>query len=226
MPVLGEKGSAVAVAADGSASGAAGANERMKTLVADLGFGLSEVNFRNGARKWSATFKAIIGLAIEAEPRAGLFGSLIHPDDRARVDTNLLAAMAYPGGAFDVGFRSFRFDTGELRHLRLVGQVFLEPTEQAGSLSILQDVTRIETASRLRPVEGGQLRAARGLLNWSVRELAAAANVSESTVRRLEDRNLGAGVAAATALDVRRALEQAGIAFADLPDGSIGLVFD
>ncbi len=226
MPIVGEKGSAVAVAADGAMASAAGANERMKTLVADLGFGLSEVNFRNGGRKWSATFKAMIGLAIDAEPRAGLFGSLIHPDDRARVDTNLLAAMQYPGGSFDVGFRFFRLDTGELRSLRLVGQVFLEPSDQAGSLSILRDVTRIETTPRLRPVEGGQLRAARGLLNWSVRELAAAANVSEFTVRRLEDHNLGAGVAAATALDVRRALEQAGIAFADLPDGSIGLVLD
>jgi hypothetical protein len=226
MPVVGESQNDAMAAADLLASSAAGPHSRLKTLVADLGLGLSEVSFRDGRRQWSTIFKTLVGLAADAEPRPGLFGSLIHPEDRARVDASILAALAYPGGAFEVGFRFYRFDSGEMRGLRLVGHVFLEPSDQAGSLSILQDVTRAESPTRLRPVEGGQLRAARGLLNWSVRELAGAAHVSESTVRRLEDQTLGAGAAAATALDVRRALEKAGIVFTDLPDGSLGLMPD
>ena len=38
-----------------------------------------------------------------------------------------------------------------------------------------------------RTITGAQLRAARGILNWSVRDLADAAKISASAIRRLEE---------------------------------------
>lgn len=64
----------------------------------------------------------------------------------------------------------------------------------------------------------GQIRAARGFLGWSGRELAARAKVSFSTVRRLED--LGSkAVNATSARAVRLALESAGVTFAQDNEG-------
>lgn len=65
----------------------------------------------------------------------------------------------------------------------------------------------------LRPaLTSAQIRAARGLLNWSVRELAEAAGVSPMTVKRLE-----AGgpdlVREDSVLRIRRALEAASVEF-------------
>lgn len=68
-------------------------------------------------------------------------------------------------------------------------------------------------------VTGAQLRAARGILNWSVRDLADAADVSVSTIRRLEEidgppRDFERGLAA-----IRQALERAGVEFLFPPLG-------
>ncbi len=59
----------------------------------------------------------------------------------------------------------------------------------------------------------GQLRAARGLLNWSQTELAEAADLSLPTIKRMEG-PLGPGKSSAENVDaVRRALEAAGVEF-------------
>ena len=71
-------------------------------------------------------------------------------------------------------------------------------------------------------IAGDHIRAARGLLNWSVRELADRGRVTPAVVRRMEEGN---------ALDpndppwlkVRAALEEAGAAFAALPDGTVAV---
>jgi DNA-binding transcriptional regulator YiaG len=69
----------------------------------------------------------------------------------------------------------------------------------------------------------GQIRAARGLTGLSKDELAALANVSVSTLNRLEDAACAVRPRADTLLAVRRALEAAGVEFIFEPGKKPGL---
>jgi hypothetical protein len=62
-------------------------------------------------------------------------------------------------------------------------------------------------------ITGKQVRAGRGLLNWSVRQLAEAAGVSPMTVKRIEGSDDVLAVRDRSANAVRRALEEAGVVF-------------
>jgi PAS domain S-box-containing protein len=63
-----------------------------------------------------------------------------------------------------------------------------------------------------------QVRAARGILEWSVRELAAASGVSVSTIRRVE---VGESHDSRLLSSIRSTLEQAGIQFVRSADGTL-----
>lgn len=67
---------------------------------------------------------------------------------------------------------------------------------------------------------GGQIRAARGFLGWSARELAQAANLGLSTVQRLE---AGGAITAANMDALRHALEARGIEFIPENGGGAGV---
>ena len=69
---------------------------------------------------------------------------------------------------------------------------------------------------RLTPA---QIRGARGMLNWSMLDLAKAARVSVSTIKRFEDGNSESGSDRIFAL-IREAIEAEGVCF--LPDGGDG----
>ena len=58
-----------------------------------------------------------------------------------------------------------------------------------------------------------QLRAARGLLGWSQNELAEAARVGLSTIRRMEASNGPLRGTAENVWKVQKALEEAGVIF-------------
>jgi hypothetical protein len=62
-------------------------------------------------------------------------------------------------------------------------------------------------------VTGAQLRAARGLLNMSVSELAEQAGLALNTVRRAEATNADAPITTANAQLLIRILEEAGVIF-------------
>ncbi len=66
-----------------------------------------------------------------------------------------------------------------------------------------------------------QMRAARGLLNWSQTELAEAAGLSLPTVKRYET-GVGAKVSADAVDKMRHALEQAGVTLLDSGDVATG----
>jgi hypothetical protein len=67
------------------------------------------------------------------------------------------------------------------------------------------------------------MRGGRGILNWSVRDLSVAADISVATIRRLEEHDgptldaLGAGEA------IRAALEKAGVEFFAQPNCKPGV---
>jgi transcriptional regulator with XRE-family HTH domain len=72
----------------------------------------------------------------------------------------------------------------------------------------------------------GQIRAARGLLNWSQRQLAEATKLSVQTIKRMEGVRGPVGSTEANVEAVRRSLEAAGIVFLEprsTKDGGVGV---
>ncbi|MGR3804819.1 helix-turn-helix domain-containing protein [Marinibacterium profundimaris] len=69
-------------------------------------------------------------------------------------------------------------------------------------------------------VTSAQIRAARGLLNWTVRDLAEKAGVHRNTVTRAETDANGPGTAQAA---IRAALEAAGVEFIPENGGGAGV---
>jgi hypothetical protein len=68
-----------------------------------------------------------------------------------------------------------------------------------------------------------QIRAGRGMVNWSVRELAEAAGVAPITVKRLEAKPADLGTNNVSAEAVRGALERAGVEFVFEADANPGV---
>jgi transcriptional regulator with XRE-family HTH domain len=67
-----------------------------------------------------------------------------------------------------------------------------------------------------------QIKAARALLAWSQEQLAAAADVSIPTIKRLESRDGPLGGRSETGSKIRSALEAAGVEFIDENGGGPG----
>lgn len=68
----------------------------------------------------------------------------------------------------------------------------------------------------------GQIRAARGLLDWSQQDLAGATKLSVQTIKRMEGVRGPEGSTEANVEAVRRALEGAGIVFLDAKQNKDG----
>jgi predicted transcriptional regulator len=68
-----------------------------------------------------------------------------------------------------------------------------------------------------------QIKAARALLGWSQEEMAAVANVSTPTIKRLEAVDGPLGGRSETGDKIRKALESAGIEFIDENGGGPGV---
>ena len=73
------------------------------------------------------------------------------------------------------------------------------------------------------PLTSAQIRAARALLRWSAEELARASAVGVTTIRRAEITEEETSLTAANDRAIRRALEEAGVAFIDKNGGGPGV---
>ena len=72
-------------------------------------------------------------------------------------------------------------------------------------------------------ITGGQIRAARGFLQWTAADLAEKAKVGLSTVRRAEDASGVPPLTAANLEALRRVLEGGGIEFIEQNGGGPGV---
>ena len=79
------------------------------------------------------------------------------------------------------------------------------------------------TRKSILKVSTRQLKAARALLAWSQEMLAAAANISIPTIKRLEAQDGPLGGRNETATKIRFALEAAGVEFIDENGGGPGV---
>ena len=74
-----------------------------------------------------------------------------------------------------------------------------------------------------KPITGLQLRAARGALSWSVRELSNRSKIGTATIVRFEEVSGVPKTRGNTMLQLIRILEEAGIEFIGSPDDAPGI---
>ena len=74
-------------------------------------------------------------------------------------------------------------------------------------------------------ITGAQIRAARGLVRWSAKELANAASVGVATISRAEVQDGRPSITQANMNAIRKAFEDAGIEFIPINGGGVGVRF-
>jgi PAS domain S-box-containing protein len=151
----------------------------------------------------------------------------IHPDDRSATEHAWRTAMEQ-GTAYSAAYR-LRLRSGDYRwFVARSGPVFGPDGRLDRWVGACVDADELgnrimeDRAPQNLRIAGHHLRAARGLLNWSVRELATQSHVTPAMVRRMEEARL---------LDpsdpswerVRMAVEIGGAAFVSLPDGAVAV---
>ncbi len=147
----------------------------------------------------------------------------VHPDDLGKVLRNWQNAAANKS-IFSSEHR-IRGTNGEYQRRRAYAAPIL--TEDGSirewigiSLAIHENAS---AANPSPPLTAAQIRAARGILNWSVRDLASRTGLSVGVVRRLEETE-DAGKNSTPALSlVKDALSAGGIDFFVLPGGEAGV---
>jgi PAS domain S-box-containing protein len=168
---------------------------------------------------------------LRGENPAEVLGSrwvdLVHPDDRETTLRTWSDALATKRD-YVVEHR-VRQPDGEYRWmLSRAAPIVLESgavREWVGISADIQDrkVWPAAADAATTVLTGAQLRAARGVLNWSVRELSLAAEVSSSTIRRLEEMD-GPPPGREDALaPLQAALETGGVEFLFPPSGKPGV---
>ncbi|MDQ0443095.1 PAS domain-containing protein [Methylobacterium persicinum] len=151
----------------------------------------------------------------------------VHPEDRPRTQAAWMTAVQH-ASAYNTEYRILCSD-GIYRWFNSRGAPVLNKDgtvrewvgiclnvpgqSRYGAQGLAASDARTEAESADRPLTAAQVRAARGMVGLSKEELAKMAGVSISTIVRLEDVNSPVRPRHDTVMAVRRALEQAGVAF-------------
>jgi len=149
----------------------------------------------------------------------------LHPGDRDRTLKAWEDALANKV-PYEIEHRARAGDGSHHWYKSRAMPVFNEDGSVREWIGISYDITESKTWPR-NPASGiltgAQIRAARGILNWSVRDLAERSEVSGSTIRRLEESDGPAAPGEEAISPLRTALEKAGIEFLFPPSGKPGL---
>jgi len=168
---------------------------------------------------------------LRGENPAELLGSrwidLVHPDDREK--TSLAWTETVTNKRDYVIEHRIRQPEGDYRWmLSRAAPIMLESGTVREWVGISLDIHESKVWPAASDVDstvltGAQLRAARGILNWSVRELSQAARVSSSTIRRLEEMDGPPPGREEALAPLQAALESAGVEFLFPPSGKPGV---
>jgi PAS domain S-box-containing protein len=104
------------------------AEERLELAHGIARIGAWDIDLETGQTVWSHSMGRILGVG-DAQPDNELFLSLIHPDDRGRMDRELAQSLKQ-GGDYELDFRIVRPDGG-VRWLLSRGRVIADETGKA-----------------------------------------------------------------------------------------------
>jgi PAS domain S-box-containing protein len=144
----------------------------------------------------------------------------IHPDDRDRVHelrSRSLAEKSVYRASYRLRMQDGRYD----RFLSQAVPVLDDKgtlVEWVGALVPTEKSNGSKSDPAPQQLNGALVRAARGLLNWSIQDLADASSVSVSTVRRIEEHDGVPSVRSDMIDAIGHALRKNGVEFVGLPD--------
>ncbi|MGY4430532.1 PAS domain-containing protein/DNA-binding XRE family transcriptional regulator [Bradyrhizobium sp. F1.13.1] len=173
-----------------------------------------------GAVVWSAKSDGRIYQVINCDQSGGLNAvslesgwlEIVHPDDRQRV----IRAQEEAGRekrSYEVVHRIRRSDGG-FKWKRSTGLPLLDDGGQIKEwLGISVDLERARAKDGSQCITGAQIRAARGLVRWSVMDLAHAAGITRATIRRLEETDATLPQIDPALASIEAALSEAGVEF-------------
>ena len=165
----------------------------------------------DGRTRPSDAFEAMTGQSIAAQV-TGRWWEAVHPDDRSRAEAAWATARA-ERAPIDADFR-IRCADGAYRWFNTRGVPVLDKAGAVDEwIGVLLAIDRPAAGDGAQPsgaaLTGAVSRAARGLLDWSIADLAAAAGVSVASIKRFEAGETG--IRLRTREAIRRALEGAGL---------------
>ncbi|MEH2610028.1 PAS domain-containing protein [Bradyrhizobium sp. AZCC 1693] len=189
---------------------------------------------RTGVERYDALIRAIDGLVWSANSDGcitslqnwktnGLSGpllvyghgwvDLLHEEERDTALRNWLVSVE-AGRPYKVEHRLLQPD-GAYRWFRCSAVPILTPEgsiqEWMGTSTDIHDQKLLDFSAAPPRLTGAQMRGARGVLNWSVRQLANRAGVSPGVVRRLEEYDGALPVSDESMELFRKALSDAGV---------------
>lgn len=100
-----------------------------------------------------------------------------------------------------------------IRTIRIIAQSEQKAQYTAYIAHFIELIRIVVLASFLILISGRHIRAARGLLGWTQRELSKRAKVALGTLRRMEDFDGPVGTRIETLMRVMASLENAGVEF-------------
>lgn len=182
----------------------------------------------DGATRIGADWTLLTGQTAQEMAGYGWLNA-IHPDDRERTRDAWRIAVLHQG-LYDTDYR-IRGADGIYRWFNARGAPILDQNgsirEWVGMCLSITGSKRFQVdTSTVLPTEritAAQVRAARALLGWSIAQLAEKANLSPSTVARLEDVARSESVRLSNLNAARAAFQAHGVAFTWNGDGHPGL---
>lgn len=165
----------------------------------------------------------------EAVWRKGGWTLAIHPEDRPRAIQAWTLAFERRA-PYEANYRLLCAD-GQYRWVssRAVPLFNADQTVREW-IGLILDMSNSAVAmarpghGRLENLTGPLVRSGRAMLNWSIPELAAAAKVSDSSVKRFEEGG-GTALRPRTRDAIRSALEAAGLSFVSTGPGEVALLY-
>ena len=120
---------------------------RLRMAVESTQLGTWDHDPRSGELFWSEEYRAICGVPPEVKPSYEYFLEHIHPDDRIWVVQEIQkAADPATSGRYAITFRMIRFNSSEIRWVKVHGTVHFEMGQAVRFIGTILDITDIKTA--------------------------------------------------------------------------------
>ena len=192
-------------------------NQGRRAALVEAMCGLTWISDLSGRSVDHGAWCRLTGMAPENCDGEGWLDA-VHPNDRDRVRGAYRTAVTQ-GTLYNIDYRVL-IKAGQYRWYNARSAPVRDPSglirEWQGILLPIdgdhRPVDEVPGIDGAMPLTGEQIRGARGLLDWSLAQLASASGVSVSTIKRMEDGSEGS-TRPSKAEAVRRALETGGVSF-------------
>ena len=170
--------------------------ERLRLALTATGLGIWDLDFTSGHRELSSEVRRILGVHEGAPLDGKDFLSLVHPDDRAQIETVFYPAVSSRVPSISVTFRIIRAEDSEMRWVEVGGRTLYDAEQRpVRMLGTFQDITPRKMAEDAVRIGGERLRLALHASNMVAWDLDLATKHVDRSDNSLDLLGLGSGPA-------------------------------